>query len=437
MRGEHAGPSVQEACLTGSSPRARGTRPQRRGGAPSDRIIPACAGNTAAQRRGTHWRPDHPRVRGEHLRSSSPSRRSAGSSPRARGTPHAGKVIPTSARIIPACAGNTSCCRSAQSCPPDHPRVRGEHIDAETKGDVDTGSSPRARGTHPCELRGLTARRIIPACAGNTVQPDSACKLRPDHPRVRGEHLRRLPKRRNTSGSSPRARGTLPRRVRPLDAGRIIPACAGNTSLCTRSEASRPDHPRVRGEHGTVARWVGASGGSSPRARGTPDARTTARVGRRIIPACAGNTHACRSLDARQTDHPRVRGEHPLDRVDRRRCGGSSPRARGTHVLHRPEGSRRRIIPACAGNTLLRSTLTTTPTDHPRVRGEHAARRAWGGYSPGSSPRARGTRRRRQEPADRGRIIPACAGNTRARTPGRSISADHPRVRGEHCPGGC
>mgnify|MGYP006899962460 CR=1 FL=1 len=95
---------------------------------------------------------------------------------------------------------------------------------------------------------------------------------------------------RSTSGSSPRARGTL-------------------LSGAWRS-AGVLDHPRVRGEHACLNRSATATRGSSPRARGTPlDALDLVhRV--RIIPACAGNTAQAGRQRAPRADHPRVRGEH-------------------------------------------------------------------------------------------------------------------------------
>ena len=112
-----------------------------------------------------------------------------------------------------------------------------------------------------------------------------------------------------------------------------------------------------------------------------------------IIPACAGSTSST----------------WPLTQALR----GSSPHARGAPVLPASEGERVR--------------------DHPRMRGEHRARRAL--------------------PAGWHRIIPACAGSTyrdtdlitlvagssphargarRRRRPRARRCWDHPRMRGEH-----
>src|SRR5690606_16730454 len=55
----------------------------------------------------------------------------------------------------------------------------------------------------------------------------------------------------------------------PLRAGRIIPACAGNTASVTSSRRPRTDHPRMRGEHARFSFVVQNVAGSSPHARGT------------------------------------------------------------------------------------------------------------------------------------------------------------------------
>ena len=154
---------------------------------------------------------------------------------------------------------------------------------------------------------------IIPACAGSTMLPAVLIGASRDHPRVRGEHRPlSLPSAR-ASGSSPRARGAQHVRNRnPVREG-IIPACAGSTRTGRRAQDQKGDHPRVRGEHDQEPWRDGWGTGSSPRARG---ARGRVRPGAGvvgIIPACAGSTRAFVLLAAGCRDHPRVRGEHPLD----------------------------------------------------------------------------------------------------------------------------
>ncbi len=198
-------------------------------------------------------------------------------------------------------------------------------------------------------------------------------------------------------------------------------------------EAGRiADHPRERGEHEPARHGAGCDPGSSPRARGTPGPRERLRTRRRIIPASAGNTTFRSPARRRSTDHPRERGEHALGSCRQIRSCGSSPRARGTRELEYGFQKRFRIIPASAGNTVVAIVAPKAVTDHPRERGEHTAWNGTWSRTTGSSPRARGTLSRLRMRIDPLRIIPASAGNTFQGTRGKSRSSDHPRERGEH-----
>ena len=94
--------------------------------------------------------------------------------------------------------------------------------------------------------------------------------------------------------------------------------------------------------------------------------------------------------------------------------------------------SKGRIIPAYAGSTK-RATFTDHVTaDHPRVCGEHEGHHHQGGQRQGSSPRMRGALRRKlKDPTITG-IIPAYAGSTVSGIAGHPTGWDHPRVCGEH-----
>ena len=254
--------------------------------------------------------------------------------------------------------------------------------------------------------------RVIPACAGNTGGRPPAHADRAGHPRVRGEHQLSADDAKSSFGSSPRARGTH---------GTVVV-----------DSLDWLGHPRVRGEHRRADAPTAHTSGSSPRARGTHCVHDHGAELVRVIPACAGNTATAPLRARRLTGHPRVRGEHLPKLHDCARCGGSSPRARGTLGVGLVAGRRLRVIPACAGNTPLHAGSRRSTSGHPRVRGEHswpcAARRR--GH--GSSPRARGTRSRSARTLSICRVIPACAGNTRKHVKSKSMDSGHPRVRGEH-----
>ena len=188
-------------------------------------------------------------MRGEHLRSISSCRSRVGSSPHARGAPLPPSFSAPPLRIIPACAGSTAACGSASARPRDHPRMRGEHASSGFSMPIATGSSPHARGAPSRCTRGRSPTRIIPACAGSTQELTDAEGHVRDHPRMRGEHLGSRTSCRTRRGSSPHARGA---RTEPdgdcLGAG-IIPACAGSTGRRRRTPRRWGDHPRMRGEH--------------------------------------------------------------------------------------------------------------------------------------------------------------------------------------------
>ena len=172
--------------------------------------------------------------------------------------------------------------------------------------------------------------------------------------------------------------------------------------------------------------------GLSPRVRVTRPAANPAGVRRRIIPACAGNTLPRARATCRTRDHPRVCGEHETHPVTVAMTLGSSPRVRGTRDQHREGASFQGIIPACAGNTRCPAARRALSRDHPRVCREHSR---WTDPEEGtveSSPRVRGTQGCSAGRVKVSGITPACAGNTGhlARSP--LPTRDHPRVCGEH-----
>ena len=92
-----------------------------------------------------------------------------------------------------------------------------------------SGSSPRMRGTHWLETPCVQSDGIIPAYAGNTEIDDLVKSLFGDHPRVCGEHHSMAQAVTADQGSSPRMRGTLDRHRGHAQRPGIIPAYVGNT----------------------------------------------------------------------------------------------------------------------------------------------------------------------------------------------------------------
>ena len=147
--GEHLTGNPYLLMVQGSSPRMRGTLFFWTVWSSDSGIIPAYAGNTDIMPlRGIDVR-DHPRVCGEHPFLSGRIVRIGGSSPRMRGTLGDCLVLVIGCGIIPAYAGNTSAARSHRIRSRDHPRVCGEHKRSTSMKTVPSGSSPRMRGTRP------------------------------------------------------------------------------------------------------------------------------------------------------------------------------------------------------------------------------------------------------------------------------------------------
>ena len=180
------------------------------------------------------------------------------------------------------------------------------------------------------------SRRIIPARAGFTTDPQHADRPGADHPRSRGVYDHGRLRRGTMGGSSPLARGLRgglrPDRLRHW-AGRYL------------------DHPRSRGVYAASSTRRACGRGSSPLARGL---RSTAwgSSGRPwIIPARAGFTGCRPRRGDRRWDHPRSRGVYLSTRSWRCWCAGSSPLARGLPMTDAEQALAARIIPARAGFT--------------------------------------------------------------------------------------
>ena len=213
---------------------------------------------------------------------------------------------------------------------------------------------------------------------------------------------------------------------------RIIPAYAGSTYPIRSFRPVDWDHPRIRGEHGTIWSAMKPVTGSSPHTRGALVAPYRRHGRRRIIPAYAGSTMAAYRLDLMTQDHPRIRGEHVAQIPGKIVKAGSSPHTRGAREDHGGRRQMRRIIPAYAGSTSGAPILLTSLEDHPRIRGEHG----WPAHhiksTMGSSPHTRGARPGDRRRPGRRRIIPAYAGSTQGLQGDVDGPGDHPRIRGEH-----
>ena len=275
------------------------------------------------------------------------------------------------------------------------------------------GSSPLARGTPANPTLGMLGARLIPARAGNTNQAPLTLCSHSAHPRSRGEH-------------APGSEGSRP------PPSRLIPARAGSTLMLGHVLLVRRAHPRSRGEHYHKQAKQMRDRDSSPLARGTRSPAAPLHRNARLIPARAGNTYTPGVTVNAHSAHPRSRGEHNPSLTLIGAVIGSSPLARGTPAARSVSKPQLRLIPARAGNTDCSDWLSPRAPAHPRSRGEHSGAITSPSAMVGSSPLARGTRAAEERQRIRFRLIPARAGNTPCRVPGRSGYPAHPRSRGEH-----
>ena len=273
------------------------------------------------------------------------------------------------------------------------------------------GSSPRVRGTGLHDARAMRGQWFIPACAGNGAVIFNARPGDLVHPRVCGERATRPRGQVLAFGSSPRVRGTVEQPETDAPKVRFIPACAGNGQIVGRGTRVHEVHPRVCGERRSIRLARRATGGSSPRVRGTVPRLGRGRLCRRFIPACAGNGWNPNWHSPTFPVHPRVCGERSMMRDTWSIHVGSSPRVRGTVRHLNPPRLTDRFIPACAGNGGPATTTSPRRTVHPRVCGERSPTSTQPLVSTGSSPRVRGTVRRQRGSRRETRFIPACAGN--------------------------
>ena len=298
-----------------------------------------------------------------------------GSSPRTRGTVGFQDSGLLQRRFIPAHAGNSAASQMLKT------QV--------------FGSSPRTRGTVDLARPRLRLRRFIPAHAGNSQKPTAAPWTSAVHPRARGEQICGTSSLDANAGSSPRTRGTGVEPVGPVNLHRFIPAHAGNRGHTCRRRGWRAVHPRARGEQTDGGAFSSLPHGSSPRTRGTAPPHGVVVRHRRFIPAHAGNRSHRAARPCNRPVHPRARGEQTERQAMFLLSRGSSPRTRGTGAARPALGRWRRFIPAHAGNSHPAPSSPSTMAVHPRARGEQINRILGGAADDGSSPRTRGTGRRK------------------------------------------
>ena len=154
-----------------------------------------------------------------------------------------------------------------------------------------------------------------------------------------------------TRGSSPRVRGKHPRRPRTGRGRGLIPARAGKTTRRPRGRGCPWAHPHACGENLSRSSLTFVSWGSSPRVRGKRLRLLAQTRTRRLIPARAGKTAMRTGAGADTGAHPRACGENWEGWGTALKPAGSSPRVRGKLSGRLPAAASAGLIPARAGKT--------------------------------------------------------------------------------------
>ena len=237
----------------------------------------------------------------------------------------------------------------------DHPRSRGENYVRREPMQPHQGSSPLTRGKLPGGWPGERSPGIIPAPAGKTSSARSWPASRPAHPRSRGENFAAVWGTLRDWGSSPLAQGKPP----------------GNGRRNRRGRA----HPHSRGENTHTMREMTNELGSSPLTRGKPPPPASPAAPPGLIPTHAEKTSSLASSASSARAHPRSRGENCLAVCQSFQYTGSSPLTRGKLSCCLPVLPVHGLIPAHAGKTSPTCNATPTTWDHPRSRGENKPER--------------------------------------------------------------
>ena len=152
----------------------------------------------------------------------------------------------------------------------------------------------------------------------------------------------------------------------------------------------------------------------------------------RLIPAHAGKTSLRTPGRRRRRAHPRSRGENLVPPISPAAQDGSSPLTRGKRILFLPCLDKGRLIPAHAGKTKAQWGDQFPPSAHPRSRGENDLVTSFFQGRPGSSPLTRGKLGARWRSCRTPGLIPAHAGKTLTCLAAPTTPPAHPRSRGEN-----
>ena len=130
------------------------------------------------------------------------------------------------------------------------------------------GLSPRGRGKQVSRAAVRSARRSIPAWAGETARRLAVKRMPAVYPRVGGGNAQPFPFHSGGHGLSPRGRGKPRLCQQAHQQPRSIPAWAGETKTPSPTPTSSAVYPRVGGGNNFILSPPRKVSGLSPRGRG-------------------------------------------------------------------------------------------------------------------------------------------------------------------------
>ena len=374
----------------GLSPRVRGNQVAGNSARAGAGSIPACAGEPCGIAHPLRDLAVYPRVCGGTSSVEIISDRFSGLSPRVRGNLSRKRSSISTSGSIPACAGEPRKGYQHPAAGRVYPRVCGGTCSASSRNGRNGGLSPRVRGNRTRAAAGAMAARSIPACAGEPFWELMQASSLAVYPRVCGGTSLRPFIRRRPAGLSPRVRGN---HLESEDGRKhlgSIPACAGEPYRSGSDATAGRVYPRVCGGTGRKAGRVVGRAGLSPRVRGNQPLPAFRHSCARSIPACAGEPHFVIAVPLNQEVYPRVCGGTLRRSWPPLLLLGLSPRVRGNRGQAGGERSRRRSIPACAGEPAVQDFPDLAVTVYPRVCGGTAGKQGRAVKFRGLSPRVRG-----------------------------------------------
>ena len=242
---------------------------------------------------------------------------------------HAGELR-ARARSIPACAGQPPRVGACKDVGRVYPRVCGAAYRPFGQRELRAGLSPRVRGSLLRQYRHRLLVWSIPACAGQPSPPSSRPCPQRVYPRVCGAAFKDPQLAASAKGLSPRVRGSPGSGIPYRQCLRSIPACAGQPARRKSLSRSPRVYPRVCGAAGGAWQQTPWTWGLSPRVRGSRRRLAADAMDMGSIPACAGQPNHPIHSTRLGTVYPRVCGAAHTSITHTGATGGLSPRVRGS-----------------------------------------------------------------------------------------------------------